>query len=191
MSRSIVDILEMLKPYNSIIVFALGIILKILLDLNLGIWFIKWFYWFSFRWLFRSKAPKISGCYKQHWIMEDNEHYPNISDRQSLIVLKQLNNYCYGEFTAKNGAEKYYLFGEVIDRKIIGHWANVNSRLDYFGSFELTIKNSRSIEGIWIGHSNTNPLVINQHKWIFRAVTSTDKFLLLLQFRIFLKRKLM
>lgn len=107
--------------------------------------------------------------------MEANQHYPNATDRQSLIVLKQFNNYCYGEFTAKAGREKYYIFGEMIDRKIIGHWRDIESPLGYFGSFELTIVSNKKIKGFWIGHSNENPNKINFHPWTFTAVTNTAK----------------
>jgi|GEM_PF-1519541 hypothetical protein len=175
--------------YLPLIPFMLGIILKVLLDLNLGKWFVKNFYWLSFRSIFRSRTNKFSGIYKQYWHIENNSRYPKAADRQSLVTLKQLNNYCYGEFYAKNGREKYYMFGEVIDRKIIGHWSSINSTLDYFGSFELTIINSRKIEGIWIGHSNEIPTVINQHKWTFSAVTPSHKFLVPIQLKILMKKK--
>ena len=177
------------RTYLPLIPFVLGLILKVLMDLNLGKWFVKHFYWISFRSIFRSKANKISGVYKQYWHIEDNSTYPRVCDRQSLVTLKQLNRYCYGEFYAKEGAEKYYMFGEVIDRRVIGHWSRSESRLDYFGSFEISIISSRRIEGIWIGHSNRNPTQINMYNWTFTSVAPSNRFLVPVQFGIFLKRK--
>ncbi|GAL87542.1 hypothetical protein GFO_0932 [Sporocytophaga myxococcoides] len=189
MREQLLNKLTDINFYLPIIPFLLGIILKILLDLNLGKWFVKNFYWLSFRSIFRNKTNKFSGVYKQNWYIENNRRYKKVSDRQSLVTLKQLNKYCYGEFYAKNGHEKYYMFGEVIDRRIIGHWSSIDSKLDYFGSFELSIINSKTIEGIWIGHSNEIPTVIHQHKWTFTAVTPTHKFLVPIQLTIFIKRK--
>ena len=117
MYTKFINFITDLENYKPLYPLGLGLILKILLDLNLGKWFVKYFYWISLRSIFRSKATKVSGIYKQHWHIPKNENYPNPSDRQSLITLKQLNNYCYGEFYAKNGNEKFYLFGEVIDKK--------------------------------------------------------------------------
>lgn len=178
------------KIYAALIPFFLGLILKTLLDLNLGKIFVKLLYWISYRSIFRTSANKVSGIYKQSWTFKsDSKSYPLVSDRQSLITLKQLNNYCYGEFFAKDGKEKYYMFGEIIDRKIIGHWGDMNSKLDYFGSFELTIINSKKLQGTWIGHSNTNPVDINQHPWIFNAVVPNYKPLVLTQLKIYFRKK--
>lgn len=185
MKEQIITVLSDYKTYISLTIFIIGIFLKILLDLNLGIFFIKTFYWISLRGIFRIKSNKISGIYKQHWTLNNNKKYSKISDRQSLITLKQLNNYCYGKFVSKE--DTYYLFGEIIDRKIIGHWADIDSKLGYFGSFELTIIDKRRIEGVWIGHSNEEPNNINIYQWKFRAVTPNTKFLVPIQISIFFK----
>lgn len=177
------------QTYKPLIPLFFGMLIKIALDMNFGKFIVKWFYWVSFRGIFRTSINKVSGVYKQSWSLEKNNQYPLVSDRQSLIILKQLNNYCYGEFQAKNGLEKYYLFGEIIDRKIIGHWSDINSKLNYFGSFELTVINSKKLQGIWIGHSNNNPVEINQYAWIFNAVVPNYKSLVLTQLKIYLRRK--
>lgn len=174
------------KTYVAIYVFILGFILKILLDLNQGIFFVRYFYWISLRGIFRTKSDKISGLYQQHWSLEGSKIYSKKSDRQSLITIKQLNNYCYGEFVSKN--KTYYIFGEIINRRIIGHWADKKSKLGYFGSFELTIIDQERIEGFWIGHSNENPRLINKHEWYFRTVNDTSRFLVLVQLAIYFKR---
>ncbi|WAC42241.1 hypothetical protein [Pedobacter sp. SL55] len=174
--------------YKPLIPFVLGLLLKIALDVNLGKCFVKFFFWISFRGIFRKTSVKVSGVYKQYWHIGKNERYPKVCQRQSLVTLKQLNNYCYGEFYAKEGLERYYLFGEIIDRKIIGHWSSYESKLDYFGSFELTILSSKKIKGVWIGHSSENPAVINQHDWMFTAVVPNYKFLVPILFNIKMKR---
>lgn len=190
MINNIIGFFSDINTYKPLFPFILGIFLKIVLDLNLGKEIVKRFYWISLRGIFRKSTNKISGIYKQYWHIDGNQSYPRVCQRQSLITLKQLNNYCYGEFYAKEGKEKYYLFGEIIDRKIIGHWSDYNSRLDYFGSFELTIVNSKKIKGVWVGHSNINPVLINQHEWTFSAVVPNHKFLVPLQLKMYIKRKI-
>ena len=170
------------RTYIPIYTFMLGIILKVLLDMNLGTKLIKYFYWASPRSIFRKNTNKISGIYKQYWQLKRNARYKKVGDRQSLITLKQFSNYCYGEFTAKN--DKYYLYGEIVDKKIIGHWSDVTNKVGYFGSFELSIIDKKNITGFWIGHSNTNPNKINIHQWNFICINDSSKFLVLIQLKI-------
>jgi hypothetical protein len=186
MIDKIIEALTDYKTYVAIYVLILGFLLKVLMDLNQGIFFIRNFYWISLRGIFRSKVDKISGVYRQYWDFTDNNSFTKKSERQSLITIKQLNNYCYGEFTSRN--KTYYIFGEIINRRIIGHWADKKSKLGYFGSFQLTIINQERIEGFWIGHSNENPILINNHKWYFHSVNDTTRFLVLVQLSIFFKR---
>lgn len=163
------------KTYIPLYTFILGIILKVLLDMNLGATLIKYLFWASPRSIFRKNTYKISGIYKQHWQIKRNARYKKVSDRQSLITLKQFSNYCYGEFTAKN--DKYHLYGEIIDKKIIGQWSDSKNTMGYFGTFELSIIDRKNITGFWVGHSNTNPNRINIHKWDFTSITDNSKFL--------------
>lgn len=174
------------KTYVALYVFVIGIFLKILLDLNLGLSIVKRFYWASFRGIFRSKTNKISGVYKQNWDFDNNTTFISKSDRQSLITIKQLNNYVYGEFQSRN--KTYYIFGEMINQRIIGHWADKKSKLGYFGSFQLTILDQERMEGYWVGHSTENPRNINNYKWHFKSVSDTTKFLVPTQLYIFFKR---
>ena len=180
------DVFFQPETYRSIYIFLLGMILKILMDLNLGKIVVKYCYWLSLRAIFRVKPIKISGIYRQCWDFNSNRSYTSKSDRQSLVTIKQLNNYCYAEFQSKN--ESYYLFGEIIDRRIIGHWGDVNNRLGYFGSFELNIINTSCIEGNWIGHSDKNPNIINSYKWAFKAVTDNTRYLVVVKSLLIIKR---
>lgn len=185
---AIVEYISDINNYLKLIPLLLVLFIKTRLDLNLGKFWIKWFYWTSLRGLFRIKAHKFSGIYKQRWDIENNPRYEKPEDRQSLITIKQFSNYCYGEFTAKGGKEKYYLFGEVIDRKIIGHWRDIESPLGYFGSFELMLISNKKIKGHWIGHSNERPNDINFHTWNFTAVTKTSRSLFFVIILVKLKR---
>ena len=185
--ENIIEVLTDYHTYTSLFVLFIGILLKILLDLNLGIFIVKNFYWMSFRGIFRNKSNKISGVYKQHWKSNKTQQFNNKYNRQSLITIKQLNNYCYGEFISNE--EKYFIFGELINRKIIGHWSDSKSKLGYFGAFEFSIVDQNRIEGLWIGHSNEKPHILNKNTWIFKAVTDNTKFLVLVQLKIYFKRK--
>lgn len=147
-----------------LIPFALGIILKTLLDFNLALFVVKYFHKIPMRPIFRMKVYDISGKWKQMWDYDNPKKYASEEARKSSVTIKQFGKYCYGEFRASND-EEYYMFGEVIGRNIIGKWADRTNELGYFGSFELRIINNVKMEGIWLGHSNETPEKINAYKW--------------------------
>lgn len=148
-----------------LIPFVLGIFLKILLDFNLATFLVKYFFWIPMRPIFRLKVNDISGCWTQLWENEKSEKYKDEKDRKSMITIRQFGKYCYGEF--KSGKEKYYIFGEITDKTIIGKWADCISSLGYYGSFELRIVDNDNLKGVWLGHSNEDPSLLNSHEWKF------------------------
>ena len=150
-----------------LIPFVLGLLLKALLDFNLAIFIVKFFYWIPMRAIFRIKVHKISGKWQQTWINETSVKYPRQEDTTSEVKIRQFGKYCYAEFGSLNGNEHYYLFGEVLDKLIIGKWADRTTSLGYFGSFELRIVNNNRLEGIWLGHSNEQPDKINSNQWLW------------------------
>jgi hypothetical protein len=147
-----------------LIPFALGIILKTILDFNLAIFVVKYFYWIPVRWLFRTKPVEIHGEWKQKWDFNISEKYQDKSGRQSSLTLNQFGKYIYGEFRANND-EEYFVFGEIIGRTIIGKWGDKKNPLGYYGAYELRIIDMNKIDGIWLGHSNPQPHIINHNKW--------------------------
>ncbi len=150
-----------------LIPFALGIILKTILDFNLAYFVVKYFYWMPVRWLFRTKPDEISGQWTQLWENDISDKYQDMAGRQSTLTLKQFGKYIYGEFRVNND-EEYFVFGEIIGRNLIGKWGDRKNTLGYYGSYELRIIDSNNIEGIWLGHSNSKPNIINHNKWAWK-----------------------
>jgi hypothetical protein len=150
-----------------LIPFALGIFLKTLLDFNFAIKIVRWLHWIPVRSIFRLKVHNISGEWKQQWINTSSPRYPRESDTLSSAHIWQFGKYCYGEFNSLEGNEYYYFFGEIIDRQIIGKWSDRKTLLGYYGAFELRIVDENKLEGVWLGHSNTNPNQINKDRWIW------------------------
>ncbi|WP_158861616.1 hypothetical protein [Lunatibacter salilacus] len=150
-----------------LIPFILGIILKTILDFNLAFFVVKRCHWLPVRWLFRTKPETISGQWTQLWENEISDKYQDKAGRQSALILKQFGKYIYGEFRANND-EEYYVFGEIIGRNIIGKWGDRKNELGYYGAYELRIIDTNNIEGIWLGHSNPQPNIINHNKWTWK-----------------------
>ena len=150
--------------FTPLIPFFLGVILKIILDFNLAFVIVKYFHWLPVRWLFRTKPENISGDWTQLWENNVSEKYEEVAGRKSSLKLKQFGKYIYGEFRANND-EEYFVFGEIIGRNIVGKWGDKKNELGYFGSYELRIIDSKNIGGIWLGHSNSQPNIINHNKW--------------------------
>lgn len=150
-----------------LIPFALGIILKTILDFNLAFFVVKYFHWMPVRWLFRTKPEIISGQWAQLWENDISDKYQDKAGRQSSLILKQFGKYIYGEFRANND-EEYFVFGEIIGRNLIGKWGDRKNTLGYYGSYELRIIDSNNIDGIWLGHSNSQPNKINHNKWTWK-----------------------
>lgn len=155
---------QMLIP---LIPFVLGIVLKTILDLNLALYVVKYLNRLPVRWLFRTKPEVISGQWTQHWENDISDRYQDKAGRQSALTIKQFGKYIYGEFRVNND-EEYFVFGEIIGRNIIGKWGDRRNSLGYYGSYELRIIDTNKIEGIWLGHSNSQPNDINHNRWTWK-----------------------
>jgi hypothetical protein len=150
-----------------LIPFLLGLFLKTMLDFNLAVVMVRWLSWIPVRFIFRIKVPKISGKWSQQWINTTSSRYPRQNDTSSSARIWQFGKYCYAEFNSLEGNEYYYVFGEIIDRQIIGKWSDRKTLLGYFGAFELRIVDNNKLEGVWLGHSNATPNQINKDVWIW------------------------
>ncbi len=146
----------------TIVGFVLGLIVKALLDHNMAMWLVKYLSGTPVRHIYRKNPHKISGNWEQIWDFTSSSSYGKDTERHSHTTIKQLGGYVYAEFYSRN--EKYYLFGEIKDNYIVGHWGDLNDRLGYFGSFELSILNSEKMNGKWIGHSKTTREIFGD-KW--------------------------
>ncbi|RZK16707.1 MAG: hypothetical protein EOO43_14205 [Flavobacterium sp.] len=142
---------------TGLLAFLLGLLVKTLLDHNLAIWIVKYFNNTPVRFIYRTSPHNISGFWEQIWEFAAGESFTNSTERHSHTRLKQLGKYIYGEFYS--ASKEYYLFGEIKDNYIIGHWSDKNDKLGYFGSFEIRIVDSNCMEGKWIGHSKKTQMI--------------------------------
>jgi len=149
---------------TALIAFIVGLIIKTLLDHNLAIWIVKYLSKTPVRFIYRTNPHKLHGDWEQLWKFTSVGSYSNDIERHSHTALKQLGKYVYAEFYSAN--EKYYMFGEIKDNYIVGHWGDLNDPIGYFGSFEIRIVNSRNMLGQWIGHSKkTQEIYGDVWKW--------------------------
>lgn len=135
---------------SAIIPFILLAIVKLLLDLQLAHKIVKYLSWVPTRWLSRTDPLCISGNWSHLWA-SDSSNFPQTTDRKSETHLKQLDSYCYGEFTSKG--KRYVIFGRILNDYIVGNWYDLHDRKGYFGAFQLRIVDSNILQGRWIGHS--------------------------------------
>ncbi|GKV79124.1 hypothetical protein PEC106568_42970 [Pectobacterium carotovorum subsp. carotovorum] len=126
---------------------------KTLLDMKLIRLFVKYFHWIPVRGMFRSNPISISGKWEQTWDSNDSINFPESIDRHSFSVIRQFGAYCYAEFTSKS--DSYVLFGEIVGDFLVGEWYEKYDKKGYFGTVQLEIIDSNTMNGRWIGHSKT------------------------------------
>lgn len=146
--------------------FGVCLMLRLLLDFELAQWIVKYLSWLPVRNIFRAKPARLLGLWEQSWDV-DSTSFPTPTDRHSNVMLRQLGAYCYGEFTAKQ--TRYCIFGKVEGQFMIGSWYDADDKLGYFGTFQLRILNSKTLEGRWLGHSATSN-AIKHGDWIWKKV---------------------
>jgi len=133
------------------VAFMAGIVVKGLLDLRLGTWIVRLFWWIPTRWLFRDSPPAISGQWENIWESGGSETYAAATDRHSHPVIWQFGRYIYAEFFSQG--RKFGFFGRISADYIVGEWFDVNDKWGYFGAYQLRMVDSNRMEGMWIGHS--------------------------------------
>ncbi|WP_148895284.1 hypothetical protein [Geothermobacter ehrlichii] len=146
--------------------FIAGFIIKSFLDFESAAFLVKRLSLLPTRWIYRSKETNISGMWEQKWEVE-SENYPKSTDRHGHTEMKQFFKYCYAEFYSRG--EKYVFFGKLNKEYLTGRWYSADDENGYFGTFELLLKNSNSMSGMWIGHSKETR-VINTGKWHWRRL---------------------
>lgn len=142
---------------TTIVAFVLGVAIKSLLDLRLGVWIVRIFRFLPTRWLFRQKYPDLSGQWENIWEAGGSNSYSAEKDRHSHPVMLQFGPYIYAEFI--NQQELFGFFGRISGEYIVGEWFHVVDSLGYFGAYQLKIINSSHLEGMWIGHSKTSAVI--------------------------------
>lgn len=134
--------------------FAIGLLLKTLLDFDLAIFIIRYLYWLPVRWLFRSTPNNVSGLWEQVWDFNSSSNFPKEIDRHSNVNFRQFGKYFYGEFHSKG--KTYSMKGQIKSDFLYGDWFDKNDELGYFGAFELRFVDSTKLVGKWIGHSKSS-----------------------------------
>lgn len=151
------EIIKLLSEVNwpAILTGAIGFIvlfvIKTLLDLRIGQFIVKWFYWVPVRNYFRAKPKNISGEWEHLWHAGGSSSYAESVSRHGHPIIKQLGHYCYAEFVSKG--KKYCFFGQINGNYWVGDWYDIKDDDGYFGAFQLEIVDSNTMRGKWIGHS--------------------------------------
>ncbi len=143
------------------------LLVKTLLDFSLAHIFVKYFWWLPVRGLFRDKPAKIAGEWFQHWGSAGSENFSDATQRQDKTKIRQFGRYCLAEFKAQGVT--YRLFGRIKNSYLIGEWYDVDQKTAYFGTFQLRILDSSTMEGKYVGHSR-NTCAVQQDGWDWHRI---------------------
>ena len=142
---------------TAVAAFAIGVLLKTLLDLRLGVWVVRSLSFVPTRWLFRNRYPDLSGQWENIWEAGGSTSYLSEKDRHSHPVIRQFGPYIYTEFI--NQGDRFGFFGRITGEHVVGEWYDIADSLGYFGAYQLRISSSSKMEGMWIGHSKTSATI--------------------------------
>ncbi|CAK6716980.1 hypothetical protein [Vibrio harveyi] len=138
--------------FNATIAFLLALSIKLLLDLRLAVYAVKYLHFLPVRSLFRENPPLLKGNWHQTWDVE-SEKFSQTDSTSSLSKIRQFGHYCYSEF--ESGSATYVLFARIDRDQVIGEWFDKKDPLGYSGSLHLIIHSSSKMDGMWIGNSKT------------------------------------
>ena len=131
---------------------ALGLILKLLLDLRLAPSLIKHLNFLPVRSIFRDNPPNLKGEWDVYW-ESNSPNFPKEQDRSKTAIIYQVSGYCYANYAASD--QRYCMIGKIEGSYITGTWYNPKDRHGYRGSFQLRIVDSKTLKGRWLGFSTT------------------------------------
>ena len=141
------------RVLTGIAAFIAGIVVRTLLDLRLGLFLIKYFWWVRPRWIFGENPHALTGTWEQTWGSGGSAQFKSEVDRHAHARMRQLGRYCYTE--AIYQGKTYYFFGRVHGEHVVGEWFDLEDRAGYYGTFQLRIVDSNNLDGRWMGHSKT------------------------------------
>lgn len=139
---------------------VLGFLLRTLLDFGFGRQLIKYL---SYKFFLGGDAD-LRGDWMQYWRVE-SINFKNDDSCSGSARLWQAGRFCYAEFLSSE--DPYSLFGVIRGDYLVGHWYSKKDGRGYFGTFELEIKNSNELRGVWIGHSKESR-DIKADQWAWR-----------------------
>ena len=148
---------------GTVIILAVVLFLRALLDLEIGVWVIRLFHWVPTRWIFRHRYLELKGQWEHIWGGDVGQHIAE-TDRHGQHYMYQLFRWVYAG-TRSNG-KIFTAFGRIQGDYLIGRWYDNKDEVGYFGAFQLRIIDSDELDGTWIGHSkHTNPALIRVGTW--------------------------
>jgi hypothetical protein len=155
---------------SGVLIFLLGVVVKLILDLNLAPILVKWLSYINLisRAIFRNMPPSLSGDWDVYW-ESDSKDFADSSDRTPKAKIYQFGNYTFCEYEA--GGRIYCFFGKSKNTYLTGNYWDKKDPLGYHGAFQLKIINSEKMIGRWAGHSNKS-IVINTNTYIWDKVNS-------------------
>lgn len=150
---------------GTVVALAVVLVIRALLDLEVGVWVIRLMHWVPTRWIFRHRYLVLNGTWEHIW-NGDTGRFQNETDRHGHHVLYQFFRWTYAG-TRSNG-KVFTAFGRIQGDYLIGRWYDEHDEVGYFGAFQLRIVDSKELEGTWIGHSKGNPALIRVGTWSWR-----------------------
>lgn len=156
---------NLMSLLSGVVIFILGFIVKLILDLNLAPILVKYFSYINFisRSIFRKVPPPLSGEWNIYWESK-SEGFSNPNDRLKKARIYQFNTYIFCEYSAK-GIE-YCFYGNLKNKYLTGIYWDKKDTLGYHGAFQLQVINSKKMIGRWAGHSSKN-FSINTDEYIW------------------------
>ena len=131
----------------------IGLLLKLLLDMQLWPKLIKYLSWVPLRSIFRENPPDLRGEWDVFWD-SNSENFLEEKDRRKTATIYQVHNYIHADYAAKD--QRYWLIGKIEGSYITGIWYNHSDAHGYRGAFQLRVVNSKLLTGRWLGFSTTS-----------------------------------
>ena len=147
---------------GTVAVLAIVLVLRALLDLEMGVWVVRLLYWVPTRWIFRNRCIPLQGQWEHIWSGKDNLNLDE-KDRHGQHYMYQLFRWVYAG--TRSRGKVFSAFGRIQGDYLIGRWYDNKDEAGYFGAFQLRIIDSTQLEGKWIGHSKQNPALIRVGSW--------------------------
>jgi hypothetical protein len=140
---------------------------KTMLDFHFAEYLVRYLYWIPVRSILRDKPERLSGDWEQEWGSGGSANYQAVQDRHGNTHIYQLGRHCYAEFAAQQ--TRYALFGQIRGSYFVGTWRDISKTQGYFGTFQLRIVDSDTLEGKWIGHS-AQVIEIRSDNWSWKRI---------------------
>ncbi|WP_345978896.1 hypothetical protein [Sulfurimonas sp. HSL3-2] len=155
---------------SGVLIFVVGIVVKLILDLNLAPILVKWLSYINpvSRAIFRNLPPSLSGSWDVYW-ETDSQDFINPIGRKQTANIYQFSNYIFCEYKANS--RTYCFFAKSKNSYLTGNYWDKKDPLGYHGAFQLKIVNSANMLGRWAGHSNKNNK-INTDTYIWKKTAN-------------------